>query len=76
MRVHDGGGVRVMVDPVESDVEILRARIVQLETALRLVRDLMRDLPAHDNMALVAVRLRRHFDNLAGEVIADALRDV
>ena len=48
-------------------------RVVELETALRLVRDLMRDLPAHDNVATVAVRLRAHFDYLAAQVIDDAL---
>ena len=49
------------------------ARVAQLEQALRLVRDLMRDLPAHDNVTLVAIRLRRHFENLVGDVITDAL---
>jgi len=51
----------------------LTARVVQLEAALRLVRDLMRDLPAHDHVSPVAVRLRSHFDYLATNVIDDAL---
>ena len=63
----------MMVDPVEApsltrdrdpQLEALRARITRLETALRLVRDLMRDLPAHDNVAT------------GGDALAGALRQL
>ena len=49
------------------------ARIAQLEAALREVRGLLPYLPAHDNVAIVAVRLRRHFEFLATSIIDTAL---
>jgi len=68
-------GLREDVECLTAQARRDAARIAQLEQALQLVRDLMHDLPAHDNVTLVAIRLRAHCANFAGDVIADALAD-